>query len=66
MDLKLVQLRISDHLEKMENMFRPGVKVTFLARTPGNDEADFVMTNDDLSDAINALERRKLAGKDKA
>jgi hypothetical protein len=41
-------------------IFRPGVQLTFIARTPGNDEADVLVTMErDLNDVV-ALVLRSL------
>lgn len=45
------------------SMFKEGAKLTLLVRTPGNDEADFCLTNDDLDEAISVIERRKRGDK---
>lgn len=45
-------------LNEVAGCFKPGVKLTLVARTPGNNEADFVLTNDSLAQAIAALRRR--------
>jgi hypothetical protein len=60
-NLALVGEQCNQHLNEIAEYFKPGVKLTLLARTPGNDEADFVLTNDTLQDAVAALERRGLA-----
>ena len=60
-----VALSVQDcerHLNEMARNFKPGAKLTFIARTPGNDEADFMLTIDDIDEVINLLERRKAAG----
>lgn len=44
----------------VEPVFKPGVKLTIIARTPGNDDADVLVTNDDL-DALSALIERSRA-----
>ena len=55
--LELVGREASHLLGKMQKLFKPGIKVTFLARTPGNPEGDFLLTDDDLSEVKAALER---------
>ena len=56
--LSEVQQIASAKLEEIAECFKPGAKLTLLVRTPGNDDADFLLTNDDLSEAIKALQRR--------
>lgn len=41
-------------------VFKPGMKLTFIARRPDKPDQDFVMTDDDPAEAIAALERRTL------
>ena len=59
--LEEVTERTNALLNQIHGMFRPETKATLLIRTPGHDEADFCLTNDDLSEAIKALERRQRA-----
>jgi len=47
------------HLNIIASMFKDGAKLTLLVRAPGNDDADFCLTNDDLEEAIKGLNRRK-------
>lgn len=54
--------RITEHLKEIAEFFNPGVHITLVVRTPGNDEADFVLSSElDLGNAMDALERRKKA-----
>lgn len=46
------------HEVEME-YFKPGIKLTFLARMPGNPEGDMLLTKDDLDEVIKAIERSK-------
>lgn len=51
----MLQARLVGVLAKhIEPIFRPGTKFAVIARTPGNDEADVIVTDDDL-DALKAL-----------
>ncbi|OMQ44954.1 hypothetical protein [Ensifer sp. 1H6] len=59
--LQIVQETVSDHMDQMLANFKAGAKITVLIRTPGKDEADFLMTSDDLDDVIDAVQRRKAA-----
>jgi hypothetical protein len=58
MTLHEVQMECNYHLEKIAKCFNPGVKLTLIARLPGNDRADFVLSGDDLEEAAGVLERR--------
>jgi hypothetical protein len=58
-DLVLVGDRCSAYLNQIAKNFKTGAKLTLIVRTPGNDEADFVLTIDDLDEAIKVLERRR-------
>lgn len=51
--------RVGGLLEEVALCFKPGVKLTLLVRTPGNDAADFAMTNDDHAEIVKAVERMK-------
>jgi hypothetical protein len=44
-------------LVNISKHFVPDVKLTFVARLPSNDEADVVVTEDDLREAAKALVR---------
>ena len=58
--------RVQWHLDEIERLFKPGVKITLLVRTPSHPDGsrDFLMTNDRVGDAIAAIRRRILAGED--
>lgn len=47
------------HLNRIHENFVPGSKVTLIVRTPGNDEADFLLTIDDLNEVAKVIERSK-------
>jgi predicted small metal-binding protein len=53
-----VSKRINDHLNEILTLFKPGVKLTFLARTPGKPDCDFLMTADDLNEVEATIKRR--------
>lgn len=61
LELLHVQQAASDHLDEIKVMFKPGVKVTLLVRTPTHPDRDFVMTDDDMAEAVAMLERRAKA-----
>lgn len=52
---------LSADLERVKRRFKPGVKVTLVIRRPYNVEADVVIGDDDLSEAIAAINRRVAA-----
>jgi hypothetical protein len=58
-DLIALQIAIESHLVEIEKLFKRGAKLTLVVRIPGNDEADVVLTTDDLDEAIHAIGRRK-------
>jgi hypothetical protein len=51
--------RISNVLERyLEPLFKRGTHLTFIARTPGNNEADVLVTSEgDLNDVADLIER---------
>lgn len=64
--LMAAQSAVSEHMEAIVSRFKPGVKITVLVRTPGfpGGERDLLMTDDDLGEAIKAIEIRRAAGMD--
>lgn len=55
---------VSGHMEKIAaTVFKPGMRLTFIARDPDNPEADFLMSDDDLP-AVAELLQRSLQRKD--
>lgn len=59
--LEIVQSEVSDHMDKIKAMFKSGVKIAVLVRTPGHPTRDFMMTDDDSAELIAMIERRALA-----
>lgn len=57
--LEEVQAIVAGHMDSILSNFKHGAKITVLVRTPGKDNADFCMTNDDLDQATAMIERRK-------
>lgn len=55
-----VALRIESHLNSIEKMFKPGVKITLLVRTPGLPDRDLVMSVDNLEEVKAMIARRML------
>jgi hypothetical protein len=43
----------------VEPIFKPGTKLTVIARTPGNNEADVLVTNDDINELAALVARSK-------
>ncbi|MGA0610050.1 hypothetical protein [Caldimonas sp. KR1-144] len=43
----------------VEPLFKPGTKLTIIARTPDNNEADILVSSDDLDAVIALIERSK-------
>ena len=52
-----VGAEIERHLNEIATLFKPGAKLTFIARTPGNDDADMLLTIDDLEEVKKVIER---------
>lgn len=50
---------IENHLNDIAMLFKPGAKLTFIARTPGNPDADMLMTIDSLDEIAALVQRRK-------
>jgi hypothetical protein len=51
--------QVAHHLDQIHRLFKNGVKSTLVLRTPGLPERDFMLGNDDIDEAIKALERAK-------
>lgn len=60
-DVQRVGRAVGEHLAEMAALFKPGVKLTFLARRPEAPDGsqDMVLTDDDLTSAIAALTIRR-------
>jgi hypothetical protein len=58
----------SFHMDKIVGQFISGSKITVIVRPPGGVDGnrDFVLTDDDLDEAIAALTRRKRLGNELA
>lgn len=46
----------------VEPLFKPGMKVTLIARCPGNDDADALVTSDTLDGIAEVVERSRTRG----
>ena len=57
--LLIMQDDLSNHLDAILAMFKPGAKATLVVRNPGHGDAGVVIGNDDLDEAIKEIERRK-------
>lgn len=58
--LESAMAAVAKHLDQIaDKVFLPGTKLTFLARTPGHDDADFCMTDDDMDEIAKMIERRR-------
>lgn len=47
------------YMDRILELFKPGKKITILVRDPTDNEADFMMTNDQIPDLVAMLERSK-------
>lgn len=50
---------VSSHMDQILRLFKPGRKITVIVRTPGNGEADFLMTDDDLDEVVGLVQRHQ-------
>lgn len=50
---------VSRHMEEILTLFKRDAKITVLVRLPGNDEADFLLSNDTLEGMAGIVERSK-------
>lgn len=53
---------IAGLMDEILSHFKPGTKITLLIRTHDKPEADFCMSNDDLTELPAMIERRLAAG----
>lgn len=57
---RMLLWKLAGILERhVERLFKPGTKLTIIARTPGNDEADVLVTSDSLNELAKLVERSK-------
>lgn len=61
LDLHFAQQNVANSMDKILTNFKEGSKITVVVRQPDNDEADFMMTSDNLADVIKTIERRMKA-----
>lgn len=59
MDKKVVAVsaKVAQHMEQLGKLFKSNVKLSFIARIPGNDEGDLIITDDDLFEIEKAVIR---------
>lgn len=56
----ILQAKLVNVLVKhIEPIFKPGTKFAVIARTPGNDDADVIVTDDGLDELKALLDRSK-------
>lgn len=53
-----LHVEIASTLECLSRLFVPGMKLTFIARLPGNDEADVLVSDDDMQGISGVVQRR--------
>ena len=56
--LAAMHATIADAMEELARGFVPGVRLTFVARLPGDEECELVVTNDLIPGAVATLLRR--------
>ncbi|MDF1642507.1 hypothetical protein [Thalassolituus oleivorans] len=56
--LTITQKAVETYLNKIAEHFKPGTQFTFIARTPGNGKADFVVSTEQLEKAAEVIQRR--------
>lgn len=54
-----VRDRVAQHMLEIVKLWKPGAKITVIVRTPTNDRADFLMSDDDLAQVVALVERRR-------
>jgi hypothetical protein len=58
--VQLVRNRCLEHLDEIGSLFKDGAKITLIVRRPSDPEQDFMLTNDTIEGAMEALERSKV------
>ncbi len=56
--LQNAQEAVADYMDRIVKLFKPGVKITVVVRTPDFPERDFVMTDDAFCEVVATLNRR--------
>jgi hypothetical protein len=49
---------VGGYMDRIVKLFKPGAKITVIVRSPDYADRDFIMSDDDLEEAIAALRRR--------
>lgn len=62
MTLSEVQAEVAAHMDDIVSLFKPGVKITVMVRTPGFGERDFMLTDDTIAELRAMLDRREQSG----
>jgi hypothetical protein len=60
--LDRVRRRVNDYMIAISGLFRPGVKITVIVRSPGYPDRDFMMTDDKEAEVLALIERRRDLG----
>jgi hypothetical protein len=59
-NLQLVTQDVADYMDRILKLFKPGAKITVCVRSPDiPGDTDFILTNDDLTEARAALRRQQ-------
>ena len=58
LQLRELQLSIEPHLLRIEKLFKREIRLTLICRLPGNDDADVLLSMDDLNEARKVIDRR--------
>lgn len=56
--LENTRVFVSARMNEILSKFKPGTKITVLVRTPGNDEADFVLSDEESFEPVEAMIER--------
>lgn len=57
-DRELLRLHIADALERLHGkLFVPEMRLTLVARLPGNPEAELIVSDDELVEVMRTVER---------
>jgi hypothetical protein len=60
--LERMQGIVAGHLDDIKALFKPGIKIAVMVRTPGAPDRDFIMTDDTDAELI-AMINRRMGGK---
>ncbi|WP_323142774.1 hypothetical protein [Massilia phyllosphaerae] len=61
MSVRDLHNEIANHLGQISDLFVPGMKLTFMARMVGNNEADVVVSDDNEPEEMIAIVRRRFS-----